>query len=61
MLVKILKLITMIFSPEFEDIIREIRKAKTRSTTRAVEDAKQKAQAEQDTRKLQEELGKLTE
>jgi len=57
----LLKLLAGLFSPGFEEIIREVQKSQRRQTSRDLEVAKAGAQEKHDTRQLQKELGKLTE
>lgn len=61
MLQVILKLITMIFSPEFEGVLGQIKKANQREESRELEKAKEAAQGSHDTRPLQKKLGEYTE
>ena len=57
----LLKLLTGLFSPGFEEIIREIQKSQKRNTSREIEAAKEAAQTQHDARQLQKKLGELTE
>lgn len=57
----ILKILSAVFSSEFEVILREIKENRRRAISSSIEKAKEKAQAEHDTRDLQKKLGRLTE
>jgi len=59
----VLKILGALFSPEFEAIVEEFKKSRSRELSREIEAAKQAAQDKENpsTRGLQKSLGKLVE
>jgi len=59
----ILKILGAVFSPEFEVIIEEFKKSRSRDLSRELEAAKQAAQDKEkpSTRRLQKSMGELVE